>query len=358
MKKFTKLTLTLAMLFGILGGVSSVKATKLYANLSALSSIGSNATWNGTTNTISWVDKSNNMVSNFDFAAGNYSSWEKVVVNITSLDNAIGIRIQIRANVTEIAKAFNGTGTIKVNLSDFGFADGALKNVEWIRMLGSGHYDGESHTISSETPGSAVISEVYLEKTDELSIKDADMTCYSFVSYLPLVAGVVFGRLLDLNTLQTAYMAKLCMLIFYVMGVFLAIKTIPKFKYTIAMICMLPMALMYASGISYDGMVIVTTLNFVASLWAFNEKDTRLNLLTVLIWTFLMISCKGGGYIILLPLVFSLKKYKPIILILASALLSLLIFNNFLYADQSMFQLNKNIAGNLYTGWAFEHPLK
>ena len=157
------------MLFGILGGVSSVKATKLYANLSALSSIGSNATWNGTTNTISWVDKSNNMVSNFDFAAGNYSSWEKVVVNITSLDNAIGIRIQIRANGTEIAKAFNGTGTIKVNLSDFGFADGALKNVEWIRMLGSGHYDGESHTISSETPGSAVISEVYLEKTDPLT---------------------------------------------------------------------------------------------------------------------------------------------------------------------------------------------
>jgi len=195
------------------------------------------------------------------------------------------------------------------------------------------------------------------EKTEELSIKDTDMTCYSFISYLPLVAGVVTGRLFTLNTLQTAYLSKLFMFVFYVFGVFLAIKIIPRFKYTIAMIAVLPISLMYASGISYDGMVIVTTLNFIASLFAFSEKSNQFNLLMLCLWTFLMISCKGGGYILLLPLIFGMKK-KSIALILGVTLLSLLIFNNFLYTTQPMFQLNKNIDVNLYTSWAFGHPLE
>ncbi len=199
---------------------------------------------------------------------------------------------------------------------------------------------------------------VDLQKTDTLSIKDTDMTCYSFVSYLPLVAGVVFGRLLDLNTLQTAYLAKLCMFICYVLGIFLALKTIPEFKYTIAMIALCPMALMYASGISYDGMVIITTFNFIASVFAFCKKKTRFKFGMVLVWTFLTASCKGGGYIILLPLVFMFKNYKLVLCVLLTALSSLLIFNDFLYTDQPMFQLNKNIADNLYTSWAFFHPLE
>ena len=60
----------------------------------------------------------------------------------------------------------------------------------------------------------------------------------------------------------------------------------------------------------------------------------------------------------MLPLIFGLKKSQPIALILAVACLSLLIFNNFLYSSQQMFQLNKNIDGNLYTTWAFGHPVE
>jgi len=170
MRKFTKSLLTLALLVFAVGGAN---AEKKYADLSKLATVGgTNATWDGSTNTITWIGQSNNMVSNFDFPAGDYSTWEKVVVKVTSIDNCIGVRIQIRANGKEKTKPFNGTGTIEVDLSSYGFDAGDLNSVEWIRMLGSGYSDGESHTINSDTPGSAVISEVYLERPDINYIED------------------------------------------------------------------------------------------------------------------------------------------------------------------------------------------
>lgn len=164
MKKITKSLIALALLFA---GTMGVNAEKQYADLTKLETVqGTNATWDAENNTLTWVDRSNNMVSNFEFS-GNLSSWEKIVVNISSLNNSIGVRIQIRANGKEKTKPFNGTGSIEVKLSDFGFDVGDLNNVEWVRMLGSGWYDGENHTINGDTPGSAVISEIYLECPDD-----------------------------------------------------------------------------------------------------------------------------------------------------------------------------------------------
>ena len=162
MRKITKLLLT-AML--LVAGVGTVNAGKLYADLSKLATVGgTNATWDGGTNTITWVNQSNNMVSNFDFPAGDYSSFESITVSVSGLSNAIGVRIQIRANGQEKTKPANGNATTTIRLSDFGFTKADLESVEWIRLLGSGWYDGESHTINAENPASAVISEVYLYK--------------------------------------------------------------------------------------------------------------------------------------------------------------------------------------------------
>lgn len=163
MKFFTKSLLTLALL---VAGVTGVSAEKVNADLSKLSSIdGANATWDASTNTITWTAMSYNCITNFDLPTGDLSSWEKIVVNVTSLDNAVGVRIQIHfSDGTEPAKDFKGTGVISMNLSEFGVEG---KTVEWIRMLGSGWSSGESHTISADTPASAVISEVYLERPDD-----------------------------------------------------------------------------------------------------------------------------------------------------------------------------------------------
>ncbi len=173
MKRFTKSLIALAML---VAGTMGVNAEKKYADLTKLTSIdGANATWNGASNTISWTALSYNCISNFNFEAGDYSTWEKIVVNVASLNNADGIRVQIHcADGSEPVKDFKGTGVISMNISEFGLGE-KLKTVSWIRILGCGSQSQDSHNISTDTPGSAVITEVYLERPDAIFITEEEL---------------------------------------------------------------------------------------------------------------------------------------------------------------------------------------
>lgn len=159
MKNFTKLMLTLVL---ALPSAGSANATKVYADLSKLSN-GPVSTWDGATSTMTWTALSNNMISNFDYAAGNYRACTAISITVSDLNNAVGIRLQIKANGQEKLVALNGEGTFtKFLIDDFGFTAADLTKVEWIRLLGSTW--GDSHTIDAEHPASAVISNVYLEQ--------------------------------------------------------------------------------------------------------------------------------------------------------------------------------------------------
>ena len=119
---------------------------------------GATSTWDGETNTITWTGTSNNMISNFDFGAGDYKQYSKIGVNITSITNAEYVRIQIRANGKELTQLFYGTGVVEKSLtSDYGFTVADLEKFEWARMLGSSAFTGGASSAS------AVISSVYLE---------------------------------------------------------------------------------------------------------------------------------------------------------------------------------------------------
>ena len=196
------------------------------------------------------------------------------------------------------------------------------------------------------------------ETIKEVSIKDEAMKCYSFVSYMPLIIGIVMGRIFNFNTVWMLYLAKLSMFLLYVSGIFLAIRTIPKLKYIMAMMAMLPISLMYTSGFSYDGMVIIVSFNFIASVLALHEKYSRHQAIMLLVWSFLLPAVKGGGYIILLPLIFILKNYKLNLMVLITACVSLLLFSDFLYTDKPMFQFEYLEEGYLSTSFALEHPLQ
>ena len=161
MTKITKLMLTLALL---VAGVGGVKAGKLYADLSKLGN-GPVSTWDGTTNTMTWTATSNNMISNFNFAAGNYKDCSTISITVSDLSNAVGIRLQIKANGQEKLVALNGNGTFTKYLTDdFGFTASDLAKVEWIRVLGSAWQNSENNTIDADHPASAVISDVYLSQ--------------------------------------------------------------------------------------------------------------------------------------------------------------------------------------------------
>ncbi len=162
MKKITRLMLTLTVLFGLVGGVIDVKASRLYADLSKLTR-GPSSEWNTTTNTMFWYQTSNNMISNFDFPAGDYKDYAKIVVNVTNLDNADGIRLQIKANGKEKLVKLVGTGVFEKSLiDDFEFAAADLESFEWARLLGNS-WDDSHGAPDQANPASATIEYVYLE---------------------------------------------------------------------------------------------------------------------------------------------------------------------------------------------------
>ena len=154
----------------ILGGANSVFATKLNADLSKLSN-GPSSTWDGTTSTMTWTQTSNNMISNFDFATGDYKIYTKIVVNVSDLDNATGVRLQIKANGKERLVVLNGAATHEKSLTtDFGFSVADLEALEWVRLLGS----NGGTTIDGEHPASAKINEVYFYSPDRT--KDVNLS--------------------------------------------------------------------------------------------------------------------------------------------------------------------------------------
>ena len=155
-------------------GVVGVNAGKLYADLSKLGN-GPESTWDGATNTITWKGKSNNMISNFNFAAGNYRSYSSIVVSVSDFENASSVRVQVRANGKEKVDTLSGEGTHEKSfINDFGFTSSDLKSLEWIRLLGSS-WDDE-HTINAENPASAKINSVYLnEPTRTLAVNLSKM---------------------------------------------------------------------------------------------------------------------------------------------------------------------------------------
>ena len=147
-------------------------ATKKYADLSKLSN-GPSSTWDGTTNTMTWTGTSNNMISNFDFAAGDYKKYEKIVVSISGLsENAPGVRLQIKANGQEKLVFLNGNGIHENTPANFGFTAEDWASLEWIRVLGS-NGSNSGTVIDADHPASAKINYVYLEKPTEFSFNDA-----------------------------------------------------------------------------------------------------------------------------------------------------------------------------------------
>ncbi|MBR4522467.1 MAG: hypothetical protein IKO58_04885 [Prevotella sp.] len=106
---------------------------------------------------MTWTATSNNMISNFDYAAGDYSSWESISITVSDLTNAAGIRLQIRANGKEKLVVLDGEKTFtKYLIKDFGFTESDLTSVEWVRVLGCNY-----GSIDAEHPASAVINDVY-----------------------------------------------------------------------------------------------------------------------------------------------------------------------------------------------------
>lgn len=191
------------------------------------------------------------------------------------------------------------------------------------------------------------------------------MEYYSIFSYLPQVLGLCLGRLLGLGSVLTIYLGRLCMLLTYIFSCYNAIKKTPVGKFIFATMPLLPMSLMMSSAISYDSLVLISTLNFLAcSLKLCHEPNSKSALIECMVWAFIVGSVKGGGYLILLPIVFIFfyqdREHAWINAgsVVGSGIISVLLFDVILPAGTRLFQFGGENADKLYASYVLEKPLK
>ncbi len=192
------------------------------------------------------------------------------------------------------------------------------------------------------------------------------MKFYSLINYFPLVLGITIGRILHLGGVLSIYLAKFFMMIVYVLGCYHAVKTTPVAKSIFAMIPLLPISLVMSSAFSYDGMVMIVTLNLIASVFAlYKDPTSKRYMIETIIWAFLTGAVKGGGYLLLLPIVLILFDFndkkaslKRIIGIIISGVVSLVIFNVILPSGQEFFQMGIEGNGKMTAAFALHSPIQ
>ena len=248
---------------------------------------------------------------------------------------------------------------------------GADETTEWTgRMDDADLFPATEELHDERNPAMKEYAEIYLngragvkDRTKAEIGVDEKMKTYFPTNYLPQIIGVTIGKILGLGTVPMLYLARILTIIAYIAGCLHAVRTAPAGKVIFASTALLPSALMAGCSITYDAMVLISTLCFTASiLRARHEPENRAALIESAVWAAVIGSVKGGGYLILLPLVILLftgefsQSAKKAASIVAAGLLSALIFDVVLSAG-GLFQLGGTAAGKLSFSYALAHPL-
>lgn len=201
---------------------------------------------------------------------------------------------------------------------------------------------------------------------DMIIFKDPmnQMEYYTVISYLPMVIGFIVARLFNLGAAAMLSFGRLFMLVFYVAVCYRAIKITPVGKMVFTAVCLLPMSLMMSSSLSYDAMVIVSTVAFIASVLRLRERSELKCIIEACVWSFFIGGVKGGGYLYLIVLLIVLwkknEKETSVKKILAVALAGIFaaVFFNMLVPKVKLYQFGSEGNAKLTTMWGVTHPLE
>ncbi len=194
--------------------------------------------------------------------------------------------------------------------------------------------------------------------------KGEAMKYYSILNYWPQIFGLTVGRLLGLSSFLCIYLARVCILLFYIAACYHAIKLVPIGKSIFTLIPLLPISLVMSSAISYDSMVLPVSLNLVANILAlYKTPEDKRRMFETMIWAFMAGAVKGGGYLILLPAAFILydgeekrKSTGLILKIVLSGLISVILFDVVLPAGSTLFQFGVSGNGKMTAMLALRQP--
>lgn len=227
----------------------------------------------------------------------------------------------------------------------------------------------------------AILDNLHLKCTDptpvNLTYSSPRMEYYSILNYLPQSLGLAIGRKLNLSFIVSLYLGRFLILLCYLASIYRSIKKIPGGKWILATMALLPYCLMMSGSVSYDCMVIISTLSMISCIFRllyesreevayvsadYKNVHVKATYIETLFWTFLVGAVKGGGYLLLLPLSFMLfqkdKKKKSLCMIagiLAAGLVSVLIFDKLLPTAPD-YQFGTQAGIKLSTKFAFQQP--
>lgn len=148
MKKLSTILCTLALLFGAVGGVNSVRAEKVQLRSTGFTeTVGGNCSYDNDTKTFSWSSQYSNAVTVIKFNAGLLPYFSKVKLHVDDIKDGGEFRIIVNFNTAQYWQTISSTGDISLDITNFQkwgtkITDEEIANAIEIRLSGS---DGEAH---------------------------------------------------------------------------------------------------------------------------------------------------------------------------------------------------------------------
>lgn len=240
---------------------------------------------------------------------------------------------------------------------------GRREDAEFLRHFGMDYFPSVTSFVKLEHHAGHLLCDS--PETVDLPNPEPRMNFYSILCYLPQVLGLTIGRVLNLSTFFSIYLGRILIMLLYVAVMYRNIRKIPCGKWIIATVALFPMSLTMSSALSYDAMVIISSLSFITCMLRLRNERTRGVYIEAALWCFIAGAVKGGGYIlILLPLALMIydrdnksRSIHRILVLVEIGVLSVLLFDKII-PESLGFQFGKAGDGYLTASFAIHEPLK
>jgi uncharacterized membrane protein len=145
-------------------------------------------------------------------------------------------------------------------------------------------------------------------------VANQNANLYTFAPYVPAALVLRVGRLLDVSPLWQIYAGRLANGAFYLLIVYLALRTLPDFQLPLLMIALTPMSLNLAASFSADAVTLAMTALMTALIFrlAFDDEISsmrRRDWILVPVILVLLTLCKFNVWMSLLVLLIPAKKF-------------------------------------------------